>query len=99
MSTTRPDPLEERELASEQLVDGRLLKVWRDRVLLPDGCEGGETHRGDREEDDDLYTGGHGNMVDGIHNIEDGLEDAIVENGPTGGEYFFQDAGNALSSR
>lgn len=40
MSTTRPDPLEERELASEQLVDGRLLKVWRDRVLLPDGSEG-----------------------------------------------------------
>ena len=36
--------LEERELASEQVFDGRLLKVWRDRVLLPDGGEGGREY-------------------------------------------------------
>lgn len=40
MISSQPDPLEERELSSEQLLDGRLLKVWRDRVLLPDGSEG-----------------------------------------------------------
>ena len=34
------DVLEERELASEQVFDGSLLSVWRDRVRLPDGTEG-----------------------------------------------------------
>ncbi len=36
----RPDPLEERELASESVFEGCLLKVRRDRVLLPDGKQG-----------------------------------------------------------
>jgi ADP-ribose pyrophosphatase len=36
--------LEERELESEQVFDGRLLKVWRDRVSLPDGSEGGREY-------------------------------------------------------
>jgi len=34
------DALEEKELSSEQVFDGRLLKVFRDRVRLPDGKEG-----------------------------------------------------------
>lgn len=34
------DPLEERTLASENVFDGKLLKVQRDRVRLPDGSEG-----------------------------------------------------------
>ena len=34
------DALEELELASEQVFDGGLLSVWRDRVRLPDGTEG-----------------------------------------------------------
>ena len=34
------DPLEERSLSGEQVFDGRLLKVWRDRVSLPNGGEG-----------------------------------------------------------
>lgn len=34
------DALEERELASEQVFDGKLLNVWCDRVRLPDGTEG-----------------------------------------------------------
>ena len=34
------DVLEELELASEQVFDGSLLSVWRDRVRLPDGTEG-----------------------------------------------------------
>lgn len=42
--SARPDPLEERELASEQVFDGTLLKVWRDRVRLPDGSEGGREY-------------------------------------------------------
>ncbi|THF62573.1 NUDIX domain-containing protein [Pseudothauera rhizosphaerae] len=36
----QPDPLEERELASEPVFDGRLLKVRRDTVHLPDGKQG-----------------------------------------------------------
>ena len=31
------DPLHEAALHSEQVFDGALLKVWRDRVRLPDG--------------------------------------------------------------
>ncbi|THF66922.1 NUDIX hydrolase [Pseudothauera nasutitermitis] len=38
------DPLEEVELASELVFDGRLLKVRRDRVRLPDGAEGGREY-------------------------------------------------------
>ena len=34
------DALEERELAGEQVFDGKLLNVWCDRVRLPDGTEG-----------------------------------------------------------
>ncbi|AMO35857.1 MULTISPECIES: NUDIX domain-containing protein [Thauera] len=34
------EPLEERELSTEQVFGGRLLNVWRDRVRLPDGGEG-----------------------------------------------------------
>jgi len=33
------DPLEETELESTPVYDGALLKVWRDRVRLPDGKE------------------------------------------------------------
>lgn len=35
----QPDPLEEVELDCESVFDGRLLKVCRDRVRLPDGKE------------------------------------------------------------
>ena len=38
------DPLAEVELSSEQVFDGRLLNVWRDRVRLPDGSEGGREY-------------------------------------------------------
>ena len=34
------DPLHEEALASEAVFEGRLLKVFRDRVSLPDGKEG-----------------------------------------------------------
>lgn len=34
------DPLREEALSSEQVFDGHLLKVFRDRVRLPDGAEG-----------------------------------------------------------
>jgi len=34
-----PLPLEEHELSGERVFDGRLLKVWRDRVTLPNGAE------------------------------------------------------------
>jgi ADP-ribose pyrophosphatase len=34
------DRLEERQIDTEQVFDGRLLKVWRDRVTLPDGTTG-----------------------------------------------------------
>lgn len=33
------DPLNEDQLGSERVFDGTLLKVWRDRVRLPDGGE------------------------------------------------------------
>lgn len=36
--------LEERSLESERVFDGRLLQVWRDRVLLPNGAEGGREY-------------------------------------------------------
>ena len=36
---TPPRDLEEERLSSEQLVDGHLLKVYRDRVRVPDGGE------------------------------------------------------------
>lgn len=38
------DPLEEHELSSECVFDGALLKVWRDRVRLPDGSESGREY-------------------------------------------------------
>ncbi|MDB5801752.1 MAG: hydrolase [Rhodocyclales bacterium] len=38
MAVIANDPaLEEKHVSSEQLVDGKLLKVWRDEVRLPDG--------------------------------------------------------------
>ena len=39
-----PRTLEELELEREQVFDGRLLKVWRDRVRLPNGAEGGREY-------------------------------------------------------
>ncbi len=39
MSSKHDDPLHEQALESEQVFDGALLKVWRDRVRLPDGGE------------------------------------------------------------
>lgn len=39
MSVPQVDPLEERALSSEQVFSGALLKVCRDRVVLPDGSE------------------------------------------------------------
>jgi len=44
MSETAPerDPLEELQLESEPVFQGGLLKVWRDKVRLPDG---GESYR------------------------------------------------------
>jgi hypothetical protein len=33
-------PLDEHKLDGEQVLDGKLLKVFRDRVQLPDGSEG-----------------------------------------------------------
>ena len=37
MTEQSDDPLHEAALDSEQVFDGALLKVWRDRVRLPDG--------------------------------------------------------------
>ena len=39
MSEPSDDPLKEQQLSSERVFDGALLKVWRDRVRLPDGGE------------------------------------------------------------
>ena len=39
MSSKHDDALHEQALDSEQVFDGALLKVWRDRVRLPDGGE------------------------------------------------------------
>lgn len=39
MSDVASDPLCEHTLSSEGVFDGTLLKVWRDRVRLPDGGE------------------------------------------------------------
>ena len=36
--------LEESCISTEQIFDGRLLKVWRDRVRLPDGSEAGREY-------------------------------------------------------
>lgn len=46
MSHSSPavDPLEEFELESESVFEGRLLKVRRDRVRLPDGKEAGREY-------------------------------------------------------
>lgn len=40
MGADGKDPLSEQSLGSEQVFDGVLLKVWRDRVRLPSGGEG-----------------------------------------------------------
>lgn len=39
MSGQAHDPLHEEKLSTERVFDGALLKVWRDRVRLPDGGE------------------------------------------------------------
>ncbi len=39
MNAQSDDPLYESALSSERVFDGALLKVWRDRVRLPDGGE------------------------------------------------------------
>lgn len=44
MRDAETDPLTEHMLGSEQIFDGNLLKVWRDRVRLPDGGEGGREY-------------------------------------------------------
>jgi hypothetical protein len=40
MENGMKDPLHEEALSSEAVFEGRLLKVFRDRVSLPDGKEG-----------------------------------------------------------
>jgi ADP-ribose pyrophosphatase len=44
MSGQVTEPLEELEITSERVFDGSLLKVWRDRVRLPTGAEGGREY-------------------------------------------------------
>lgn len=38
------DPLEELPLSSDQVFDGRLLKVWLDQVRLPNGAQSGREY-------------------------------------------------------